>query len=176
MYFPLFKLHQRSKRFAIHPQAIYSEVPQVCGVQNGQLAVTHDLTGSGSHGLQGFDSSLCFSLLEHAQNGIEQNDHQDDDNFGPFRLTGQHTGQSGNSSRHHKDDQHGILQLLDETLKQGRLFGFLELVGAILCQALFRLGRGKTLSSHAEVVQDFFCRQGVGFLMGFSSSVNCVIC
>jgi len=28
MYFLFFKLHQRSKRFAIHPQTIYSELPQ----------------------------------------------------------------------------------------------------------------------------------------------------
>ena len=28
MYFPFFKLHQRSKRSALHPQTIYSEVPK----------------------------------------------------------------------------------------------------------------------------------------------------
>ena len=29
MYFPFFILHQRSKRSAIRPQTIYSEVPKV---------------------------------------------------------------------------------------------------------------------------------------------------
>lgn len=67
----------------------------------------------------------------------------------------------------HQDNQHGVLQLGDEPLQQSGLFGFLELVGAVLGQAFFSLGGGQALSPYAEILQNFFCRLGIGFFMFF---------
>ena len=61
-----------------------------------------------------------------------------------------------------------LRELLDETLEQGGLFGFLELVGTVLGQALLSLGGGKSLCSYAEIAQNFFCGLGIGFLHDFS--------
>ena len=85
-------------------------------------------------------------------------------------LEAESVGQEGNFQN--SGGQHRILQLLDEALEQGGLFGSLELVGAVLGQAILCLGSGQTLSPYAEVAQNFFRGLGVGFLRILSPFYN----
>ena len=51
---------------------------QLGRMQHDLLTVADHLTGGSGHGLQRFNGRLCFTLLDHAQNGIEEHhDHND---------------------------------------------------------------------------------------------------
>ena len=54
----------------------------------------------------------------------------------------------------HEDQQHGVLQLLDEPLEQGGLGGLPQTVGAVLPQASLRLPAGKAGLGGVQVLQD----------------------
>ena len=133
------------------------------------LTVTDDFTGCRCHGLQGFNGCFCLALLEHTQDGIQQNDNQDDDDFCPFAFAGQHASHCADGCRDQQDDQHRILQLVQETLQKGGLFAFLQLVGTILCQPRLRFGRSQTLFAYQKFTQNFFRRLGVDFLHGLNT-------
>ena len=137
---------------------------QFIGVQVHHLAVTQHFTGSSSHGLQGFNGGFGLALLEHAQNGVDQNDSQNNDDLCHFVFTGHQSGHRGDRGGDQQDDQHGILQLGQKTLDQGGLLALLQLIGAVLGKTLLRLGRGQSLRAHAEVTKDVFGGLGVGFL------------
>ena len=142
-------------------------------MQHHHFAVAHDLAGSGGHGLQRFNGGFGLALLEHAQDGVQQNNSQDDDDFSHLVVTGQKVRQGGDTGCHHQNNQHGVLELCQEALQQGGLFGFLQLVGAIFGQTFLGLGGGEALCTHAEVVHDFFGGLDVGLFHQSLLLLNC---
>ena len=67
---------------------------------------------------------------------------------------GQVVGDGGHGGGGHEDQQHGVLQLLDEPLKQGGLGGLPQAVGAVLPQAGLRLPAGQAGLGGVQVLQD----------------------
>ena len=112
--------------------------------------------------MQGFDGSLRLALLDHAQNGVQQNDGQDDNDFGPFGLAGQHTGEGADGGGNQQNDQHGVLQLCHKALEQGGLFGFFQLVGAVLGKTLLGLLGRQTFSGGVYSLQNVLKLLAIG--------------
>ena len=107
---------------------------QVGAGKHGDLAVPQHLAGGGGHGLEGLNGGLGLTLLHHAQYGVEQHHHQDDEHLRKT-LVGEDAGDSGHGGGGQQDQQHGVLQLLHKALEIGDLPGLLQAVGAVLCQA-----------------------------------------
>ena len=103
-------------------------------MEHGNLAVPQHLAGGGSHGLEGLDGGLSLTLLHHAQYGVEQDHHQDDEHLRKA-LVGENAGDGGHGSGGQQNQQHGVLQLLHEALEIGDFLGLLQAVGAVLRQA-----------------------------------------
>ena len=126
---------------------------QAAALQLRDGAAPQDLAGGGGHGLQSLDGGLGLALLDHAQNGVQQHHRQDDQHLGEG-LMGQVVGDGGHGGGGHEDQQHGVLQLLQKTLKQGGLGGLPQTVGAVLPQAGLRLPAGKAGLGGVQVLQD----------------------
>lgn len=103
--------------------------------------------------MQGLDGGLRLALLDNAQDGVQQHHRQDDEHLGEG-LMGQVVGDGGYGGGGHQDQQHGVLQLLDEPLKQGGLGGLPQAVGAVFRQTALRLGGGQALRAALQVRQD----------------------
>lgn len=128
---------------------------QFVGVQHGHFAVAQNLAGRGGHGLQRLNRRLGLALLKHAQHGVEQHHRQNDDRLRPFAFARNRPGQGADSGRGQQDEQHRILQLRQKALPKARLFSLLQLVGAILRQALRRPFRRQTCRFCVQFVQRF---------------------
>ena len=114
-----------------------------------ELAVAQHLGLRRAHLLQGLESLLAFSLLDHAQHRVDDNDEHDDGDIGKVRLALDHARERADDGGNDQHDDHGVGHLLKETLPQRRLLGFLELVRACLGEARRRL-----TSAQAEVLID----------------------
>ena len=93
------------------------------------LAFPNDFTGGCCHGLQGLYGCFCFTFLHNTQNGVQKN-HDQNDEYLCQTFSGNDVGDSGNRCSHHQNDQHGILQLIQETAEGGLFLRVLQLVGA----------------------------------------------
>ena len=124
-------------------------------MQHGHFAVAQNLAGRGGHGLQRLNRRLGLALLKHAQHGVEQHYHQNNDRLCPFVFTRNCPGQGADSRRSQQNQQHRILQLHHKALPKSRFFGFLQLIRPILCQTLRRFFRRQTCRICAQFVQRF---------------------
>ena len=77
---------------------------------------------------------------------------------------GQDIGHGGYRCRRQQDQQHGILQLLHEPLKQGQLLRLLQAILPVLPKALLRLLRRKALPVCPQTLQHLFLCLGVFLL------------
>ena len=106
---------------------------QLVAVHGLLLAVPQHLAGGGGHGLQRFDGRFGLALLQNTQHGVQQHHDQDNEHLGKA-FPCQVVGHSRDGGSHHQDHQHGVLQLCQEPLHHGGLFGILELIGAVFFQ------------------------------------------
>ena len=138
------------------------------------MPVAHDLGGRGRHLLQGFDGFLGLALLVDAQHRIDEHNGKNDDDVGKTLVLhgGQHAADGGSDQQ---NEDHGIGQLFEKTAEDRLSFGFGQTVGAVLCQALFRFGRGETGLRGAERRKDFlaFCQVVSHFLSDSFSRALC---
>ena len=135
------------------------------GVQRLGLAVAQNLAGGGGHGLQRFDGGFGLALLEDAEDGVEQHDDEDDDDLG-HALAADDAGHGRNGGRAQQQDQHRVLELVQETLEQGSFFSLLEFVGAVLRKALGRLLRAQTFGGRVLLLQYLLRGQFIAFQCG----------
>ena len=128
---------------------------QLVAVDGDLLAVPQHLAGGGGHGLQGFDGGLSLALLKDAQDRVQQHDDQDDKDLGKA-LARDEVGHRRDGGRDHQDDEHGVLQLLDEALEQGGLLSVLELVGAVLFEPGSGLRAAQTVGAGVQPGDQLF--------------------
>ena len=106
---------------------------EVGGVDH-QLLTVADHAGVGSrHILQGVQSLLRLTLLVHAHDGVEDNDEQDEGRLkqlAPVLLGDDH--REGHHGGGDEDEDHDVLELVDEALEGGLLLLLAETVLAVL--------------------------------------------
>ena len=106
------------------------------GAGNGAvLAVADDLAAGLGHALERFNSFLCLAFLNHAQNGVQQYHHDNDEYLG-HALTADIVGDCGNRCGNHQHDEHRILERLQEALEIGNFLRFLQTVFTVFLQPL----------------------------------------
>ena len=100
-----------------------------------ELAVAQHLGLRCAHLLQRLEGLLAFSLLDHAQHRVDDNDEHDDGDVGKIGLALDHARERADNRGRDQHDDHGVCHLLKEPLPQRRLLGFLKLVRACLGKA-----------------------------------------
>ena len=100
--------------------------------QMHELAVAQNLGLRCAHLLQRLEGLLAFSLLDHAQHRIDDNDEHDDGDVGKIGLALDHARERADNRGRDQHDDHGVCHLLKEPLPQRCLLGFLKLVRACL--------------------------------------------
>jgi len=98
-----------------------------------------------------------------------KNHGKDDNDLRPLTVPCQHTGQSADAGGSQQNDQHGVLELLNEALQKRGLFRLLQLIGSVLFQAFPSLPGGQTLRARFQRVQNFIHRLGVELFHANSS-------
>ena len=88
--------------------------------------------------MQRFYRSLGLALLNHAENGVEQDDDKDDEHLGEA-LAGQSVRDCGNGSRRQQYQQHRVFELLEKALEDGRFLRLGKLILTVLFETLFSL-------------------------------------
>ena len=134
-----------------------------------ELAVAQHLGLRRAHLLQGLESLLAFSLLDHAQHRVDDNDEHDDGDVGKVRLALDHARECTDDGGNDQHDDHGIGHLLKEALPQRRLLGFLELVRACLGEARRRLVVAQAEVLIDTLVAEYLRRGGQVFLLHIES-------
>ena len=97
-----------------------------------ELAVAQHLGLRCAHLLQRLEGLLAFSLLDHAQHRVDDNDEHDDGDVGKIGLALDHARERADNRGRDQHDDHGVGHLLKEPLPQRCLLGFLKLVRACL--------------------------------------------
>ena len=134
-----------------------------------ELAVAQHLGLRRAHLLQGLESLLAFSLLDHAQHRVDDNDEHDDGDIGKVRLALDHARERADDGGNDQHDDHGVGHLLKEALPQRRLLGFLELVRACLSEARRRLVVAQAEVLIDTLVAEHLRRGGQVFLLHIES-------
>ena len=134
-----------------------------------ELAVAQHLGLRRAHLLQGFEGLLAFSLLDHAQHRVDDNDEHDDGDIGKVRLALDHARERADDGGNDQHDDHGVGHLLKEALPQRRLLGFLELVRACLGEARRRLVVAQAEVLIDTLVAEYLRRGGQVFLLHIES-------
>ena len=134
-----------------------------------ELAVAQHLGLRRAHLLQGLESLLAFSLLDHAQHRVDDNDEHDDGDIGKVRLALDHARERADDGGNDQHDDHGVGHLLKEALPQRRLLGFLELVRACLGEARRRLVVAQAEVLIDTLVAEYLRRGGQVFLLHIES-------
>ena len=115
------------------------------GVDHRLLAVADDAGVGRGHILQSIQGLLCLTLLVHAHDGVEDDDEQDErglKQLAPVLLgDDHHEGYDGGGD---EDQDHDVLELVDEALEGGLLLLFSETVLTEFGLQLGDLGRGQT--------------------------------
>ena len=134
-----------------------------------ELAVAQHLGLRRAHLLQGLESLLAFSLLDHAQHRVDDNDEHDDGDIGKVRLALDHARERADDGGNDQHDDHGVGHLLKEALPQRGLLGFLELVRACLGEARRRLVVAQAEVLIDTLVAEYLRRGGQVFLLHIES-------
>ena len=134
-----------------------------------ELAVAQHLGLRRAHLLQGLEGLLAFSLLDHAQHRVDDNDEHDDGDIGKVRLALDHARERADDGGNDQHDDHGVGHLLKEALPQRSLLGFLELVRACLCEAGRRLAGAQAEVLIDTLVAEHLRRGGQVFLLHIES-------
>ena len=108
-----------------------------------ELAVAHNLGLGGAHLLQGLKGLLGLSLLDHAQNRVQDNDGQNDRSVRPLGLALDEACDHRNGGSNEQHDDHGVCHLLEEALPHGCLLFFVQLVRANARKTRGGLSRGQ---------------------------------
>ena len=113
------------------------------------LAVADDFTRCSGDLLQCLDGLLSLAFLEHAEDGVDQNDGENDHDVGRelpvvLRDAVVNLKTCGNGGRDDQNDGHRLSQLFEETVKKRLFFALGQLVLSVFLQARLRLLRGKT--------------------------------
>ena len=134
-----------------------------------ELAVAQHLGLRRAHLLQGLEGLLAFSLLDHAQHRVDDNDEHDDGDIGKVRLALDHARERADDGGNDQHDDHGVSHLLKEALPQRRLLGFLKLVRACLGEARRRLVVAQAKVLIDALVAEHLRRGGQVFLLHIES-------
>ena len=134
-----------------------------------ELAVAQHLGLRRAHLLQGLESLLAFSLLNHAQHRVDDNDEHDDGDVGKIGLALDHARERADDGGNDQHDDHGVSHLLKEALPQRRLLGFLKLVRACLGEARRRLAVAQAEVLIDTLVAEHLRRGGQVFLLHIES-------
>ena len=134
-----------------------------------ELAVAQHLGLRRAHLLQGFESLLAFSLLDHAQHRVDDNDEHDDGDIGKVRLALDHARERADNGGNDQHDDHRVCHLLKEALPQRRLLGFLKLVRACLGKTRQRLACAQAEVLIDTLVAEHLRRGGQVFLLHIES-------
>ena len=98
------------------------------------------------HVFQRVQRLFGLALLHHAHHGVQDDDQQDQHRLEELLRLALHAGDGeGNDRRSDQDEDHHILELIGKALQIGFLFLFLQLVFAVLGEALLRLLGSKPL-------------------------------
>ena len=134
-----------------------------------ELAVAQHLGLRRAHLLQGLESLLAFSFLDHAQHRVDDNDEHDDGDVGKVGFALNHARERADDGGNDQHDDHGVGHLLKETLPQRCLLGFLELVRACLGEARRRLVVAQAEVLIDTLVAEYLRRGGQVFLLHIES-------
>ena len=134
-----------------------------------ELAVAQHLGLRRAHLLEGLESLLAFSLLDHAQHRVDDNDEHDDGDIGKVRLALDHARERADNRGHDQHDDHRVGHLLKEALPQRCLLGFLKLVRACLGEARRRLVVAQAEVLIDALVAEHLRRGGQVFLLHIES-------
>ena len=134
-----------------------------------ELAVAQHLGLRRAHLLQGLESLLAFSLLDHAQHRVDDNDEHDDGDIGKVRLALDQARERADDGGNDQHDDHGVGHLLKEALPQRCLLCFLELVRACLGEARRRLAGAQAEVLIDTLVAEHLRRGGQVFLLHIES-------
>ena len=142
------------------------QLNDVAGHQSGGIdhlfhTVT-DHTGMGcGHIFQGIQGFFSLALLIHTHYGVQDHDQNDQAGFKQFSpILLDHDHRQRDHGCDHQNDDHGILELVKETLERGLLLFLTQLVFAVLAQLLssllFRQATGHIRLQLLNHVQIFF--------------------
>ena len=134
-----------------------------------ELAVAQHLGLRRAHLLQGLEGLLAFSLLDHAQHRVDDNDEHDDGDIGKVRLALDHARERADNRGRDQHDDHGVGHLLKEALPQRCLLGFLKLVRACLGKTRRRLACAQAEVLIDTLVAEHLRRGGQVFLLHIES-------
>ena len=118
---------------------------QVGGVDDALLTVADDAGVGSGQVFQGIQRLFGLALLVHAHDGVEDDDEQDErglEQLAPVLFHDHH--HKGHDGGGDEDQDHDVLELVDEALQGGFLLLFTETVLAVLTEQLGDLGRGQT--------------------------------
>ena len=110
------------------------------------LAVADDFGLRRGHLLQRLERLLGLGLLNHAEDGVQDDDGQDDGGICPLGLALNEAGDDGDSRRNEQHDDHRVRHLLKEALPQRRFLFFVQFVRTHVRQTRLRLGGSQALS------------------------------
>ena len=125
---------------------------QLAVLHHGLVAVPQHLAFGGGHGLERLNGGLGLALLHHAEHGVQQHHGQDDEHLREA-LAAESIGDGADGCGGHQHQQHGILQLRQESAQQGGLLRLLQLVGAVRCQPRRCLRRRQAQRRGVQLLQ-----------------------
>ena len=116
-----------------------------------KFSIAHDFGCRCGHGFESFNGFFCLTLLNDAENGIENDNKENNENIGKgFRLVG-----VGNvvvchcdcrkNRRDKQHDDHRIGELFEKPLDNAVLFGLCQLIGAVFLQPRIGFCCGQTV-------------------------------
>ena len=136
------------------------------------LAVADDLGLSRGHLLQRLEGLLGLGLLDHAKDGVQDDDGQDDGGVRPLGLALDEAGDDGDGGRNEQHDDHRVTHLLEEALPHGSLLFLIKLVRAHARQARLRLsGRQAGNGTRGLLLENLLSRSQVLFQSNPSRSM-----
>ena len=114
---------------------------QLAGLHADDLAVPDDFRQRRGHLLQGLQGLVGVVLLGDGDHRVDHHDQEDDRRIHPVGEAAGHIGEHGGRQQH---DDHGIPELVQDTLEHAVLLVALQLVGAVLLQTGLPLLGGET--------------------------------
>ena len=136
------------------------------------LAVADDLGLSRGHLLQRLEGLLGLGLLDHAEDGVQDDDGQDDGGVRPLGLALDEASDDGDGGRNEQHDDHRVTHLLEEALPHGSLLFLIKLVRAHARQARLRpSGRQAGSGTRGLLLENLLSRSQVLFQSNPSRSM-----
>ena len=125
---------------------------KILAVDGDHLPVAQHLGCRRRHLLQSFDGLFRLALLVDAEHRVDDDDGENDDDVGKA-LALNHGENAADRRGDEQNDDHRVAHLLEKPLDERVLLALGQLVFAVGCEALFRLGARETFGCAVHVAQ-----------------------